>query len=108
MKNWFVLALLAFFITPVFASGSCRSHHCDDETAPAPATTVIVKKDSVPVGAIVAGVITIGAVIYCGHRRWVKNDPCFGEPLKKTSEADDRITPANVKDEKPYGVRLYQ
>lgn len=98
--------LLAIFALPVAASGSCSGSDCDNHEHHHHEGSVF-KKKTVDLRAVAFTTIAVGATTYCAVRRWGYNDPCIGEPLKKTTASDDRVTPGNLSDQK-INVRVYE
>ena len=105
--RFLLVILLAVFAMPVAASGSCSGHHCDDDHEHHHHAGTVSKKKTVDLRAVAFTAIAVGATTYCAVRRWGYNEPCIGEPLKKTSFADDQITPNNLSDQK-INVRVYE
>lgn len=77
------------------AGGSCRTHSCESpssEQTPTPQPGK--KKHTVTAQEVLAVGLLIGTPIYCGRMRWVEKDPCIDfNQWRKTSDADDRVTP---------------
>lgn len=99
-KLLILAALLVFLVLIFFGQWvEASERHGDTQTIN---NTVIKKKVYINGAAFLAGV----GIGVCVYKRFIENDPCIGEPQKKTSEADDKVTPDNTSD-KPIGVRLY-
>lgn len=121
MKTIFIvlglLGIALLFLSEAKATGSCRTHHCDEGQKSSPTIMSVVKDDDGAKATLnaVGGTILLGCAGISGYQglfnqRW--NWPyewCFGLVERKPGKAEDdaRVTPSNLSD-KPIGVRIFQ
>lgn len=90
--GWLASVLLAIslllFFQSAHAFGSCPTNGgCTQQDQPRSKNTV-----SIPV--VVTGIITLGATGRCVYKRFWTDNPCYDfNQWRKTSAADDRVTP---------------
>jgi len=100
-----IVATLLIAICILLALTTAEANDRSGPTQPGTPTTYSSSSSdskTIPVQVYVAGAIAIGITVYCVYRRWWVNDPCLGAPateLKKTTAADDKMTPDNLQDE---------
>lgn len=104
--RFLLFSFLAMFALPIAASGSCEYSGCGDHEHHHHAGQV-TKKKVIDLGAVMFVATTVGVGTYCAVRRFGYNDPCIGEPLKKTTKEDSFVTPQSVRQER-IDLKVYQ
>lgn len=123
MKTIFVvlgllgIALLFLSLSEAKATGSCRTHHCDEEQQSSSTIVSVVKDDDGAKATLNAAGATIllgcaGVSGYQGiknHRWHWPYEWCLGLVDRRPRKAEDdvRVTPSNLSDQ-PMGVRIFQ
>lgn len=96
LSHWIWIAIIFAFVAIIILVPTAKACGHDCEHDPRPRTQVFVDKNIVPVAAVVAAVIAVATTAVCSWKRFVLHDPCFAEPLRKTTPDDDRVTPNEI------------
>ncbi len=84
-----LLAFVAIIMVTTCSKAMAGDHHHDHGRS---TDYIVINKENFNAKEFAIG-IAVTTTLVCAYKRFVQGDPCYKSKARKTTEADDKVTP---------------